>query len=349
MTRFVTFGEIMLRLSTPGYQRYGQAMPGSLDTHFGGAEASVAGLLAYWGHQATYVTSLPNNPIGEACVANLRSLGVDTESIAFSDDARMGLYFVEHGVNQRSGQVIYDRADSAFAVTPTERYDWGAILKDASWFLTTGISPAVSRNGSTVTADAIKHAVNHGVRVACDVNYRSKLWRWDASRSPETCAAHTMQPLVSQADLLVCGRGDAVEILGVGPQASDDELPRELAARYPKLKHIAMTRRRSESYNDQQFGASLYDVATDTLHHAPELHQFYRIGDVVDRIGTGDAFTAALLHALETADLKDPATAIRWATATACLAHSIEGDFSYVRPEEVRALIESRGIGRIIR
>ncbi len=349
MKRFVTFGEIMLRLSTPGYRRYVQAMPGSLDIHFGGAEASVAGLLAYWGCSASYVTALPDNPIGHACLANLRALGIDTDSIVWSEAARMGLYFVEHGVNQRGGNVIYDRADSAFAITPPDEYAWDDVLAGADWFVASGISPAVSRPAAEATRAAIEKARRHGVSIACDVNYRSKLWRWDPARSPRQLARETMQQLVSQVDLLVCGRGDAVDVLGLADDVTDEDLPRALAESYPNLQRIAITRRRSHSSNDQLFGATLFDVATDSLHGAPTDEPFYRIGDVVDRIGTGDAFLAALLYALETPAWSTPAKAIQWATATACLAHSIEGDFSWIAPQEVRALVDARGIGRISR
>jgi 2-dehydro-3-deoxygluconokinase len=349
MKRFVTFGEIMLRLSTPGYRRYVQAMPGSLDTHFGGAEASVAGLLAHWGGSASYVTALPDNPIGRACLANLRALGIDTASIVLSDDSRMGLYFVEHGVNQRGGNVIYDRVDSAFALTPPERYAWDEVLTGANWFVTSGISPAVSAAAAAATRAALEKAREHGVPIACDVNYRSKLWRWDPDRSPQQLARETMQEMVAAVDLLVCGRGDAVEILGLAEDVGEDDLPFAVSESFPNLKRIAITRRRSHSSNDQMFAASLFDVASGKLHSAPVDEPYYRIADVVDRIGTGDAFLAALLYALETPEWSAPERAIQWATATACLAHSIEGDFSWIAPQEVRALVESRGIGRISR
>ena len=155
--------------------------------------------------------------------------------------------------------------------------------------------------------------------------------------------------MVTRADLLVCGRGDAVEILGLSCDLSEHDLPHAIAECFPNLKRIAITRRQSHSSNDQLFGASLFDVATDTLAHAPLHEPHYRIGDVVDRIGTGDAFLGALLYAIETPDLCDPESAIGWAAATACLAHSIEGDFSYISTDEVRSLVEARGIGRISR
>lgn len=349
MKRFVTFGEIMLRLSTPGFRRYVQAMPGSLDVHFGGAEASVAGLLAYWGHRASYITALPDNPIGHACLANLRALGVDTDSIVRTADGRMGMYFVEHGVNQRGGNVIYDRADSAFAIAASECYDWDYSLTGADWLVVSGISPAVSRVAAEVTWAALDKACELDVSVACDVNYRSKLWRWDSNRSPRQLASDTMREMVRRVDLLICGRGDAIDILGLACDLSDQDLPSALAECFPNLKRIAITRRQSQSSNDQSFGASLFDVASGTLHHAPLNEPFYRIADVVDRIGTGDAFLGGLLHALETSELSSPETAIAWATATACLAHSIEGDFSFIETDEVQALLDARGIGRISR
>jgi 2-dehydro-3-deoxygluconokinase len=347
MTRFVTFGEIMVRLSTPGHQRFQQAMPGSLEVHFGGAEASVAGLLAHWGHAAAYVTALPDNPLGRACLANLRSLGVDVSRTRLVPAARMGLYFVEHGANQRSGQVIYDRDDSAFATA--EAYDWAAVLEQADWFMVSGISPAVSAAAAEATEAALQQASSQGVRIACDVNFRSKLWRWDPQRSPEELAAETVQRMAAQSDLLVCGRGDAVALFGMSQDCTDEQLVRGLAEQHPNLGWVALTRRQSDSSSSQRFGASLLDVRRDQLVHAPPGQPGYEITHVVDRIGTGDAFTAALLDALSSPSADAPQRVVAWAAATACLAHSIEGDLSYVAREEVERLIDERGLGRIDR
>lgn len=172
MSRVVTFGEIMARLATPGHRRFGQAMPGSLDVTFAGAEASVAGSIAYLGGEAAFVTALPDHALADACVAEVRSLGVDTRHILRTPDGRLGLYFLETGANQRPGNVIYDRAGSSVALTPADAYDWQAILEGAEWFVVSGITPAISRHAAEATATALREASRRGVKVAIDMNYR---------------------------------------------------------------------------------------------------------------------------------------------------------------------------------
>jgi 2-dehydro-3-deoxygluconokinase len=349
MSKVVTLGEVMIRLSTPGFKRFQQAMPGSLDVHFGGAEASVAGLIANWGGDAAFVTALPDTPLGHACVANLRSVGVDMGHTRLTAEGRMGVYFVEHGVNQRSGQVIYDRADSSFAITPPGDYDWDAIFSDATWLVVSGITPAISNNCSWVASVALEQARRHGVKIACDMNYRSKLWKWDSRLAPRDLAAKTMEEVVRQVDLLICGRDDAIGTLGISKDTPDDSLPAEISRRYQNVNHIAITQRESLSSTSQRIAASLYDTASGESFHAPGPGRFYEITDVVDRIGAGDAFVAALVFAMEDPALCSSSLAIQFANAAACLAHSIEGDLCYISRAEVELLIDQRGIGRIDR
>jgi len=352
VNRIVAIGEIMARLSTPGGQRFQQAMPGSLDVHFGGAEASVAALIAHLGGRSAYVTALPNNPLGRACIANLNSLGVEMQHTLLTDDGRLGLYFVEHPASQRAGQVIYDRRDSAFAITPPDAYDWDRIFVDASWCVTSGITPAISSNGAAVAREAISQARCSGVPIACDLNYRSKLWRWGDGQSPPELAAATMQSLVDQVDLLVTGRGDATQLLGVDAGKSDESLLSKIAAQYPQLRSIALTRRSSVSAKHQRFGASLYVVETQRTYNAPQQAERdgqFDITDVVDRIGSGDAFLGALLFALQTPELADPQSAISFATAACVLAHSIPGDISFITRDEIESLMNGPAAGRLDR
>lgn len=352
MNRIVAIGEIMLRLSAAAGLRFPQVMPGSLAAHFGGAEASVAALVAHLGGRSAYVTALPNNPLGKACVANLTGVGVDMRHSLLIEGGRMGLYFVEHGASHRPGQVIYDRDDSAFAVTPPTAYDWEGILADAGWCVISGITPAISRNALGVAQEAITRARRSGVAIACDLNYRSKLWRWDTSQSPQQLAVATMPAIVGQVDLLVTGRADATMLLGVPAGLSDESVLRELARRYPQLRQIVLTRRSAWSANHQRVGASLLEVDRQQIVHAPRqsgAEGHYDIPDVVDRIGSGDALLGALLYALQTPELAEAQTAISFATAAAVLAHSISGDISFITRNEIEALAAGTQGGRLDR
>ncbi|MCO8120577.1 sugar kinase [Stieleria sp. TO1_6] len=349
MSRFVTLGEIMVRLSTPGFQRFEQALPGSLETNFGGAEASVAALINRLGGDAAFVTALPENALGRSCLATLKRQGVNVDHVLLTDKGRMGLYFVEHGVNQRPGQVIYDRDQSSCAITPASDYDWEAIFADAVWLVISGITPALSSTAADLIGVVLGEAETRGIQVACDMNYRSKLWRWHPSDSPEQLAATTMQRIVGRIDLLICGRSDAVMTLGIDDDSEIESLASEISRQYPRLSRIAMTRRRSVSSTHQSFAASLYDVNRRQMFHAPDADGTYEITDVVDRIGTGDAFYGALLFAIDTDELSDSKSAVAFATAAACLAHSISGDFSLISRDEIEALVQGDGAGRIVR
>lgn len=349
MSRIVAFGEIMGRLATPGFKRFQQTMPGTLEVTFAGAEASIAASIAYLGGDAAYVTALPEHAIADACVADLRSMGVDTRHILRTAQGRLGLYFLESGVNQRPGNVIYDREGASVAITPASAYDWPTIFEGTEWFIISGITPAISRNAAEVARTAMQEATRLGVKVACDMNYRSKLWQWDPPLAPRELATRTMRELMPLVDLFIGGREDAEEMLGIGGGASLADLARQIVQEFPRIQRVAMTRREGVSATHNNFGGLLYDAAAGEVVYAPAEDRMYPIPNIVDRLGAGDGFTAGLIFALTHADLAAPATAIGFATAAGCLAHSIEGDFNYSTRAEVEALMRGDASGRVRR
>jgi 2-dehydro-3-deoxygluconokinase len=356
MKRIVTFGEIMARIATPQFKRFQQAMPGDVEVTFAGAEASIAGSLAYLGSQAAFVTALPKHAIADACIANLRSLGVDTNCILRTDHGRLGIYFYERGVNQRTANVIYDREGSAVSITPAAEYDWDRVLDGAEWFVVSGITPAISRNAADVTLAALQAAARRQVKVACDMNYRSKLWQWDAELSPRALATKTMRQLLPLVDLFVGGREDVAAVLGTDVGEDTDEellgMCRQISQQYPNIQWVAMTRRFGLSSTENYFGGLLYVVQANVGWFAPQSavkKHSYLITDIVDRLGAGDAFTAGLLYSLCTTDGAVSAATIEFATAAGCLAHSIEGDFNYVTRAEIESLLAGDSSGRVRR
>jgi 2-dehydro-3-deoxygluconokinase len=349
MSRIVTFGEIMARLAPPGFRRFEQAMPGTIETTFAGAEASIAASLAYLGRDAAFVTALPTHAIADACMANLRAMGVDTRYIVRTEEGRLGLYFLETGANQRAGQVIYDREGSSVAITPARAYEWGAIFEGVEWFVVSGITPAISRNAASVTMTAVHEASRRGIKIACDMNYRAKLWRWEPGVAPRELATRTMRELLPLVDLFVGGREDAEAVLGLNGDTSREDLAREITRQFPRIRRVAMTLREGDSATHNQFGGMLYDADADTLSFAPAAGRLHPITAIVDRLGAGDAFTAGLIFALTTPELSTPETAVAFAAAAGCLAHSIEGDFNRVSRAEIEALMRGGNGGRVQR
>lgn len=343
MSRVVTFGEIMLRLATPGFARFQQAMPGSLNASFAGAEASIAASLAYLGIDAAFVSALPTNTIADACIADLRSLGVETKHILRTHEGRLGTYFLEHGANQRGGNVIYDRDGSTVAITPAAAYDWDAIFTGCDWFVISGITPAISRNAADVALVAVQEATRRKIKVVCDMNYRTKLWHWDPQLAARDLATRTMKNLLPFVDIFVGGISDATAMLGIEHNGDLHVLARQIIAQFPNLTHAAFTLRDGSTSAAQCFSGALYEAATDTLHTAPR----YTITQIIDRLGAGDAFTAGLLFSF--LQSSPPAVAISFATAAGCLAHSIEGDYNYSTRAEIENLMQGDGGGRVSR
>ncbi|WP_395749069.1 PfkB family carbohydrate kinase [Prosthecobacter sp.] len=343
MSRVVTFGEIMLRLATPGFARFQQAIPGSLQATFAGAEASIAASLAYLGIDAAFLTSLPDHTIADACIADLRSLGVETKHILRTQSGRLGTYFLEHGANQRGGNVIYDREGSSIAITPASAYDWDATFTGCEYFVISGITPAISRNAAEVALAAVEEAAMRKIPVVCDMNYRTKLWHWDPPLPARDLATRTMRSLLPFVTIFVGGISDATAMLGIDYNGDLHALAKQITAQFPNLTHAAFTLRDGSTSAAQSFSGALFEAATDTLHTAPR----YTITQLIDRLGAGDAFTAGLVFSF--LQNSPPPTAISFATAAGCLAHSIEGDYNYSTRAEIESLMQGDAAGRVSR
>lgn len=343
MPKVVTFGEIMLRLSTPGFSRFIQA--DRLDVNYGGGEANVAVALAGFGIDAYFVTRLPKHEIGEAALQAVRRFGVRTDYIARGGE-RLGIYFLETGASQRSSKVIYDRSGSAIAEMDASMVDWTDVLRGADWFHWTGITPALGDRTAAALEVACKAAKEAGVTVSCDLNYRKKLWTKEKAQS-------VMKPLMAYVDVCIANEEDAQNSLGFEAGSTDVEgahldeagyfdLARSLKSAYG-FKAVAITLRESFSASMNGWSAVLHD---DRECREPVRSTRYEIS-IVDRVGGGDAFAAGLIYGL----LRKPDTreALEFAVAASCLKHSIPGDFNHVRVDEVDKLVQSGGSGRVER
>lgn len=355
MSRIVALGEIMARFATPGHLRFQQAMPGPLESTFAGAEANAAMAIAHLGGQASLVTALPDNPLTDACLANLRSAGVGTQHVIRRPEGRLGLFFLESGVSQRPAQVIYDRSGSTFALTPPEAYDWASILAGAEWLLISGITPAVSATAAEVTHVAMKEAEQRGVKVAFDANYRSKLWQWEEGTEPRALATRTIKALMPYVTCFLGGPEDAAHLLPANPATetlNPEEVARRLVQEYPRLEKVAFTLRSATAAHANELGGFLFDAAANAAILAPLKDGHftpYPIPWMVDRLGAGDAFTGSLLFAFTRPELHEGPTALAFAVAAACLAHTIQGDFNYISREEIETLMSGDGSWRVRR
>ncbi len=340
MKRVVTFGEIMLRLSTPGYLRFIQA--DSFDVVYGGGEANVAVPLAHYGIDTAFVTKVPDNPIGQSAINHLRRYGVDTQYIV-KGGKRLGIYFLETGASQRASQVIYDRANSAIAEADKEDFDWESIFAGAHWFHFTGITPAISDKAAEATLEACKEAKKAGLTVSCDLNFRKKLW------TPEK-ANRIMSGLMEYVDIAIGNEEDAEKVFGIRAEASDitkgeisDEgyrqVARELKERFG-FKYVAITLRESYSASDNGWSALLYDGKEFYNSTKYKVH-------IVDRVGGGDSFAAGLIYGL--INEMSPQETLEFAVAASCLKHTIFGDFNMMTADEVKKLAGGDASGRVQR
>jgi 2-dehydro-3-deoxygluconokinase len=342
MPKVVTFGEIMLRLSPPGFERFLQT-PAFVAT-FGGGEANVAVSLAQFGFESVYVTALPKHAIGEAAIRALRAEGVRTEHIARSG-SRVGIYFAETGASQRASNVIYDRARSSISEMAADAVDWTKVLAGAAWLHVTGITPALGASAAQATARAIETAHAAGVRVSVDLNYRKKLWT-------EAQARQTMGPMMRNVDVVIANEEDLQSVLGVqvpGTDVTSGQLNvqgyRQAAERVTREfgpQMVAITLRESLSASDNGWSAVLWEAGTQTLHRS----QRYDVR-LVDRIGGGDSFAAGLIFGLVTG--RAPQDALRFAVAASALKQSIPGDFNRASVEEVDRLAGGDASGRVQR
>lgn len=327
----ITFGEIMMRLTVPGHQRFSQA--GSLGITYGGGEANTAAALAQMGVKAAHVTVFPDNDLGRAAAAFFQKSGIDTSHISFGN-GRLGLYFMEVGAGIRPSRIVYDRYDSAFAQLDPAAFDWAKILAGARWFHWTGITPAVSASAAHACADAVETARRMGITISADVNYRRVLWQYGKK------ASAVMPALMEHCDVVVCTEVDAADIFGIQSTGFPD-MARQMKQRFPNLKQIIATRRDTISANHNRLTGLCFDGKE--YHESPT----FDLNPIVDRIGGGDAFMAGFIYGV--LNHRDMARALAFATAASALKHTIEGDFNLVSVAEVEQVMAGDVSGRLLR
>lgn len=344
MDKLVTFGEIMMRLSPAGSLRFGQAR--SFDVIYGGGESNVAVSLANYGLETEFVTRLPDNDLGEACLQFLRQYNVGTRHVIRGGE-RVGIYFLENGAAMRGSKIIYDRAGSSFATIQPGMLDWKSIFTSASWFHWTGITPAISEGAAKACLEAVQVARAMGVTVSCDLNYRAKLWKWGRS------AGEVMRELVANCDLAIGNEEDADKVFGIHAPGADvlegrvkaeqyRSVCEQLAVTFPNLKKIAITLRGSLSASHNTWSGLLWDrgqVLTGPI---------YDLTPIVDRVGGGDSFVGGLIAGLVKCP-DDPQYALNFAIAASALKHTVFGDFNLARLDEVEKLVQGDRSGRVTR
>ncbi|MBI1933176.1 MAG: sugar kinase [Ignavibacteriales bacterium] len=341
--KVVTFGEIMLRLSTKGFSRFIQAQ--NFDVTFGGGEANVSVALANFGLNSFFVTSLPNHEIGQSAVNHLRRFGVNTNSISRKGD-RIGIYFLETGASQRASKVIYDRANSAIANVERKDFDWENILENCTWFHWTGITPAIGKNVKLVLKDALETAKSKKIKVSCDLNFRKKMWSTEEAQK-------VMIPLMEYVDVCIANEEDAEKSLGeklgktqIEKAAIDEEgyfkTAESLKNKYD-FEAVAITLRESFSASRNGWSAILLD---NKNCKSPYRSKKYDI-QIVDRVGGGDSFASGLIYGL--LNYENTKNALEFAVGASCLKQTIPGDFNLVTVDEVEKLIKGDGSGRVER
>ena len=343
--KVVTFGEIMVRLGAPDYLKLIQA--NRFDVSYAGAEANVAVSLANYGLETDYITCLPDNPIAERCIMDLRGHKVGVDHIQRSGK-RMGILYLETGSNARPSKVYYDRENSSIATVVPGSLDWKEILKDSTWFHWTGITPALSANAAEECLKAIKTANELGVTVSCDINYRGNLWRYGKT------AAEVMPEMVAGADIILGNEEDCEKVFGIKPKGFDAaktngvvdqssflSVCQQMMARFPRCKKMVVTLRGAINANHNTWGGVLYD--------GKELltSRRYDITDIVDRVGGGDSFMGGLIFGL--LHYQDDRRALEFATAASCLKHTLKGDYNWVTVQEVERLMDGDASGRVKR
>ena len=333
----------MLRLKTPGHERFFQS--GTFEATFGGGEANVAVALANYGLNSGFVSALPDNPIGEACIRELRGFGVNVSNVQRTGD-RIGIYFLEAGANQRPSNVVYDRANSSIASANPADFDWPAIYEGAKWMHITGITPALSESAAELSLDAVKAAQAAGVTVSCDFNFRGKLWKYGKS------APEVMRELVKYVDVGIANEEDCQKSLDISVDdvhvesgeldpTRYERLTEKVLEEFPNMSVLAVTLRESKSADRNGWSACLRDK--NGFH----LSRHFEITDIIDRVGGGDSFASALIYGLNA--YEDRQQSLEFAVAASCLKHSILGDFNRVTVPEVEKLMGGDGSGRVQR
>jgi len=342
MAKFLSVGEIMLRLKTPGNERFFQSP--SLEATFGGGEANVAVALSNYGLDSGFVTALPDNDVGEAAIRQLRGFGVDTNFIRRSGD-RVGIYFLETGANQRPSKVVYDRAGSSICEAGPGDFDWQKIFDGAKWLHITGITPALSKSAAALSLECVKAAKAAGVTVSCDFNFRGKLWKYGKT------APEVMTDLVKFVDVGIANEEDCQKSLGITVDIDVESgeldtkkyeaLSAKVLEEFSNMSTIAITLRESFSADRNGWSACLRDAS------GFRLSKRYEITDIIDRVGGGDSFASALIYGLNA--YKDRQESLEFAVAASCLKHSISGDFNRVSVAEVEHLMGGDASGRVQR
>ncbi len=336
----------MLRLSTPGFERFIQTK--SFNSTFGGGEANVAVSLANYGINADFVTRLPKNEIADACISELKKYGVKTDNIVRGGE-RLGIYFLETGAVSRASKVVYDRAHSAISTIDPREINWEEVFEGADWFHWTGITPALSQSAADACLIAIQTANKMGITVSCDLNYRKNLWKY--GKLP----ADIMPTLVAGCDIILGNEEDAEKVFGIKPKnfdahstgghiesASFQSVCEQMMSKFPKAKKVIITLRGSINANHNTWAGVLFDG--QKLYESKS----YDITHIVDRVGGGDSFMGGLIYGLLTFT-GDDQKALEFAVAASCLKHTIYGDFNLVTVEEVENLMKGDGSGRVVR
>ncbi|MCF0193573.1 MAG: sugar kinase [Bacteroidaceae bacterium] len=344
--KVVTFGEIMLRLGAPDYLRLNQCS--NYEVSFAGAEANVAVSLANYGVEVDYVTALPNNPVADKCLAELRGAKVNVDNVVRCGE-RIGVLYLETGSVYRPSRVFYDRAHSSIATLQPGTINWENVFNGADWFHWTGITPALSQSAADVLAEAITVASKLGLTISCDINYRGKLWQYGKS------ASDVMPALVEQCDIILGNEEDCEKVFGIKPKDFDAEKVQDginpsvfksvcsqMMERFPRCKKMVITLRGAINANHNTWAGVLYDG--HQLFQSPT----YNITDIVDRVGGGDSFMGALIYGLRVFK-DDDQHALNFAVAASCLKHTIKGDYNQVTVDEVESLVNGNTSGRVKR
>ncbi len=342
--KVVTFGEIMLRLATPGYLRLSQTS--QLNATFGGGEANVAVSLANYGIPVDFVTRIPDNDVAKSCKMDLQKYGVGTDKIIYGGE-RLGIYFLETGAVSRGSKVVYDRAHSAISEIESGMIDWDEVFEGANWFHWTGITPAISQGAADVCLEAIKKANEKGITVSCDLNYRKNLWNYGKT------AGEVMPELVAGTDIVLGNEEDAEKVLGIKPEGVDvtgghvegaayESVSRQIMKQFPRCKKVITTLRGSVNANHNSWAGVLWDG--EKLYESPQ----YQITHIVDRVGGGDSFMGGLIYGLLTYP-EDDQNALNFAVAASCLKHTVYGDYNQVTVDEVEKLMGGDASGRVAR
>ena len=346
MKKVVTFGEIMLRLSPPGFLRFSQT--NSFDVVYGGGESNVAVSLANYGVPVEFVTRLPNNDLGQCAMMEMRKRGVGTTHIDWGGD-RLGIYFLETGAVARGSKVVYDRAHSAMANISENSIDWDSVFEGVEWFHWTGITPAISQGAANACLEAVKAASKKGITISTDLNYRKKLWKYGGDREK------IMTELTGYCDIILGNEEDAEMHFGIKPEGLDITMQghevkaaaflsvcKQMMEKFPRAKKVITTLRGSISASHNTWAGVLYDG--NKMYESPQ----YQITDIVDRVGGGDSFMGGLIYGL----LKYPENdqnALNFAVAASCLKHTIKGDANLATTDEVEKLMSGDSSGRVAR